>query len=78
MSPATPNNSPHTLSTSLTILHNELYVTQLEAMVSYYKDFVGMDVINLSDDRADMGNNGMILLSLIKNPQAAAANPRGA
>ena len=47
-------------------------------MVSYYKDFVGMDVISLTDDRADMGNNGKTLLSLIKDTNAAATNLRGA
>jgi catechol 2,3-dioxygenase len=54
-----------------------LVVRDLDRLTTFYRDVIGMTVLREEGDRVDLGNDGVTLLSLVGDPQAASA-PEGA
>jgi catechol 2,3-dioxygenase len=54
-----------------------LTVRDLDRVTTFYRDVIGLTVLREAGNRVDMGNDGIVLMSLIGDPQAMPA-PDGA
>lgn len=66
------------LSQSLSLEPSQLFVADISAMTSYYRDIVGLDVLETTARRTLLGNSKTGVIELIAKPKLAHANPRDA
>lgn len=66
------------LSQSLSLEPSQLFVADISAMTSYYRDIVGLDVLETTARRTLLGNGKTGVIELIAKPKLAHANPRDA
>ena len=66
------------LSTSLSIEPSQLYVADIADMTKFYRDMVGLEVLESSKTRALLGRDNVGVIELISKPKLAHGNPRDA
>lgn len=71
-------NTTDTLTTSLQLTPSELYVSDLQQMVKYYRDVVGLSVLESSSKSAVLGYRQIGVIKLVSKPELAYASPRSA
>lgn len=68
----------HILTTSLKLSPSELYVSDLSEMTRYYRDVVGLSVLESTHDTTTLGHHNTSVIKLIAKPKLAYASPRSA
>jgi catechol 2,3-dioxygenase len=71
-------NQTSSLSTSLQLAPSELYVADLQNMSAYYRELVGLQVLESSADSTTLGQNQTPIIKLIAKPKLAYASPKAA
>ena len=66
------------LSDTLKLAPSELFVADLKNMTMYYKDFVGLEILESSKDSVLLGQNHVGIIKLISKPKLTHAGPREA
>lgn len=68
----------HTLTTSLKLSPSELYVSDLAEMTRYYRNIVGLSVLESAHNTTTLGYRNTSVIKLIAKPKLAYASPRSA
>lgn len=63
------------LSDSLKIAPSQLYVRDLSAMTNFYRDRVGLEVLETSDDRVLLGENQSDVIELVEKKKLLYSTP---
>lgn len=72
-------NTPQSILTdSLKLAPSELFVADLKNMTTYYKDYVGLEVLESSKDSALLGQDHVGIIQLTSKPKLSHAGPREA
>lgn len=67
-----------TLTQSLSLEPSQLFVADIATMTRYYRDLVGLDVLEATATRTLLGHDSAGAIELIAKPKLAHANPRDA
>lgn len=68
----------NTLTNSLHLAPSELYVADLRRMTQYYRDIIGLSILEEADESVILGYDQTIVIKLVSRPNLAFAPPRSA